>query len=388
SSSWRPGCATRSRSSSGSSAEWTRPAWSERRGRRNRLGALRGGPGVSEPEGVGYRRPRDKTSYKGLHGVDFETNSCHRSVSTDRPVRRPVRSAVTRGERAVTICGTPAHHGAEPPGLAPLRGPGATRSGRGRMSGYVARVRRGDLPGGGTEFERLMESAARRWASIDPLLPAPPRPRRSGDTLLTVSDEAGRPVAAGTMRYSWYQPGEVGRTWGMPDQHWLTPLVGGPEPGRALDSLLTSWREQLEALPTGTGSESSALLTWPARDVCGVVPLQRHGLQPFSVLAVRRRGRGVPPVLPPRDVVIRLADSGDLTEAVALLMEQHRFEEDFGGVFVQAETAEQTRGVLARALSRRPSWIWVAERRGRLVGLVWVSPPQRARWAAPLVSGA
>src|SRR5690606_15697044 len=265
---------------------------------------------------------------------------------------------------------------------------GATRSGSGRMSGYVARVRRGDLPGGGTEFERLMKSAARRWASIDPLLPAPPRPRRSGDTLLTVSDEAGRPVAAGTMRYSWYQPGEVGRTWGMPDQHWLTPLVGGPEPGRALDSLLTSWREQLEALPTGTGSESSALLTWPARDVCGVVPLQRHGLQPFSVLAVRRRGRGVPPVLPPRDVVIRLADSGDLTEAVALLMEQHRFEEDFGGVFVQAETAEQTRGVLARALSRRPSWIWVAERRGRLVGLVWVSPPQRARWAAPPVSGA
>ncbi|GAB3491832.1 GNAT family N-acetyltransferase [Nocardiopsis coralliicola] len=256
------------------------------------------------------------------------------------------------------------------------------------MSGYVARVRRGDLPGGGAEFDRLADSAARRWAALDPQLPAPPRPRRGSDTLLTVTDEADRPVAAGTMRYSWYQPGEAGRTWGMPDQHWLTPLVGGPEPGRALDSLLESWRAQLEALPTGTGSESSALVTWPARDVCGVVPLQQHGLQPYSVLAVRRRGRGVPPSLPPRDVAIRLADSEDLSDAVGLLMEQHRFEANFGGVFVQAETAEQTRGVLARALARRPSWIWVAERRGRLVGLVWVSPPQRARWAAPLVAGA
>ncbi|MDA2805556.1 GNAT family N-acetyltransferase [Nocardiopsis suaedae] len=254
------------------------------------------------------------------------------------------------------------------------------------MSGYVARVRRGDLPGRGTGYEALAESAALRWAAVDPLLPAPPRLRRAGDTLLTVSDEAGRTVAAGTMRYSWYQPGEVGRTWGMPDQHWLTPVIGGPDPEGALDSLLTSWKDQLEAQPGGTGAESSALLTWPSRDVCGIAPLQRHGLQPYSVLSVRPRGRGVPPSLPPRDVAFRMADRQDLTPAVGLLMEQHRFEERFGGVFVQQETAGQTRSVLSAALNRRPSWIWVAERRGRMVGLVWVTPPQRARWTGPLVS--
>lgn len=256
------------------------------------------------------------------------------------------------------------------------------------MSGYVARVRHDDPPDGTAEFDQLVGSVAQRWAAVDPLLPAPSHPRLNMNPLLTVSDEAGRPMATGTMRYSWYQPGEVGRTWGVPDQHWLTPLVGGADPEGALDSLLTSWRDQLEKLPGGTGAESAALLTWPARDVCGVRPLQRHGLQPYSVLAARERRRGVPPALPPRDVTIRLADMQDLTAVVSLVMEDHRYEEHFGGVFIQPETAEQTRRVVARALSRPPSWIWLAERRGRAVGLVWVSPPERARWVAPLVNAA
>ncbi|MFC3996610.1 GNAT family N-acetyltransferase [Nocardiopsis sediminis] len=256
------------------------------------------------------------------------------------------------------------------------------------MGGYVVRVRHDDLPGGPAEFELLVRSAAHRWRAVDPLLPTPSHPRPGAYPLLTVSDEVGRPVATGTMRYSWYQPGEVGRTWGVPDQHWLTPIVGGPEPGRALDSLLTSWRDQLGELPSGTGSESAAQLTWPARDIIGVLPLQRHGLLPHSVLAVRQQRRGVPPSLPPRDVTIRLADPEDLPHVVALLMEEHRFEEHFGGVFVQPETADQTRRVVARSLARSPSWIWLAERRGRTVGLIWVSPPERARWAAPLTSAA
>ncbi|HLU99054.1 MAG TPA: GNAT family N-acetyltransferase [Thermobifida alba] len=256
------------------------------------------------------------------------------------------------------------------------------------MSGYVARVRHDSPPNGPAEFDRLVESVARRWAAVDPLLPEPSHPRLNTHPLLTVSDEMGRPMAIGTMRYSWYQPGEAGRTWGVPDQHWITPLVGGSDPEGALDSLLTSWRDQLEELPSGTGSESAALLTWPARDVCGIRPLQRHGMQPATVMAVRRRRRGVPPALPPRDVTIRLADLQDLAAVVSLVMEEHRYEEHFGSVFIQPETAEQTRRVAARALSRNPSWIWLAERRGRPVGLVWVSPPHRARWVAPLVNAA
>ncbi|RCV51664.1 GNAT family N-acetyltransferase [Marinitenerispora sediminis] len=256
------------------------------------------------------------------------------------------------------------------------------------MSGYVARMRQDGPPGSSAEFDLLVGSAARRWAAVDPLLPEPSHPRLSGYPLLTVSDEHGRPAALGTMRYSWYQPGEAGRTWGVPDQHWLTPLVGGPDPEGALDSLLTSWRDQLEQLPSGTGSESAAQLTWPARDVCGVRPLQRHGMQPITVLAARRQRRGVPPSLPPRDVTMRLADIHDLAVVVGLIMEEHRYEESFGGVFVQPETPEQTRRVVARALSRPPSWVWLAERRGRPVGLLWVSPPERARWAAPLVNAA
>ena len=88
-------------------------------------------------------------------------------------------------------------------------------------------------------------------------------------------------------------------------------------------------------------------------------------MQPVTVMAVRERRRGVPPALPPRDVTIRLADLQDLTAVVSLVMEEHRYEEHFGSVFIQPETAEQTRKVAARALSRNPSWIWLAERRGR-----------------------
>ncbi|MFD6951243.1 acetyltransferase [Nocardiopsis sp. TSRI0078] len=254
------------------------------------------------------------------------------------------------------------------------------------MSGYVARVRHDESPGGDVGLDPLVRSAAQRWAAADPLLPEPVNFAPNSYPLLTVSDEDGRAVAAGTMHYTWYQPGEVGRIWGVPDQHWLTPIVGGPDPGRALDSLLTSWRDQLEDLPTGTGSESAALVSWPARDVCGIIPLQRHGLQPYTVLAARQRRRGVPPSLPPRDVTLRLADRSDLTQVVGLLMEEHRYEQHFGGVFLQSDTAEQTRKVAARALNRSRSWIWLAERRGRAVGLLWVSPPERSRWAKSLVN--
>src|SRR5690625_1901749 len=253
------------------------------------------------------------------------------------------------------------------------------------MSGYVARVRHEGTPGGDIGLDPLVRSAAQRWSEADPLLPEPVSFAPDSYPLLTVSDEDKRTVAAGSMHYTWYQPGEVGRIWGVPDQHWLTPIVGGPDPGRALDSLLTSWRDQLEDLPTGTGSESAALVSWPARDVCGIIPLQRHGLQPYTVLAARPRRRGVPPSIPPHDVTIRLADSSDLAQVVALLMEEHRYEQNFGGVFLQPDTAEQTRKVAGRALSRSRSWIWLAERRGRAVGLIWVSPPERSRWAKSLV---
>jgi GNAT superfamily N-acetyltransferase len=252
------------------------------------------------------------------------------------------------------------------------------------MGGFVTRVDHADTPRGHGGFASLVRSVERRWSALDPMLPAPVNLSMSTNPLLTVSDSHDVAVAAGTMRYSWYQPGETGRTWGVPDQHWLAPLVGGPDPEGAFDQLLTVWRDQLENAPGGTGEESAALLTWPARDICGVRPLRRHGMQPQTALAVRGLGRGVPPALPPRDITLRLADSQDIGAVVGLVMEEHRYEEHFGGVFIQQETAEHTRVVVARALAERPSWIWLAEQRGRPVGLVWVLPPHRARWIAPL----
>lgn len=256
------------------------------------------------------------------------------------------------------------------------------------MGGFVTRVDHEDGPGTTARFDPLMRSVARRWAATDAFLAPPFNPAASTNPLLTVSDSADHPVAAGTMRYSWFQPGEAGRTWGVPDQNWLTPLVGGPDPEVAFDELLTLWRDQLETAPTGVGAESAALLAWPARDITGVRPLRRHGLQPQSVLAVRGRGRGVPPSLPPRDVTVRLADLDDVAAVVSLVMEEHRYEEHFGGVFIQPETAEQTRRVVTRALGERPSWVWIAEQRGRPTGLLWVLPPHRARWISPLVNAA
>ena len=244
-----------------------------------------------------------------------------------------------------------------------------------------ARVQHDNPPNGTAEFDRLVASVAKRWAAVDPLLPEPSHPKLNTNPLLTVSDELGRPMAIGAMRYSWYQPGEAGRTWGVPDQHWITPLVGGSDPEGALDSLLTSWRDQLERLPTGTGSESAALLTWPARDVCGIRPLQRHGMQPVTVMAVRERRRGVPPALPPRDVTIRLADLQDLTAVVSLVMEEHRYEEHFGSI-----RRRPPRWRAARAEPQPPDrlmngvagFVWVSHRTGH-----GGSPPSSTRHPPP-----
>ena len=87
------------------------------------------------------------------------------------------------------------------------------------MSGYVARVRHDESPGGDVGLEPLVRSAAQRWAACDPLLPEPVGFDLDSYPLLTVSDEDGHTVAAGSMHYTWYQPGEDRKSTRLNSSH-------------------------------------------------------------------------------------------------------------------------------------------------------------------------
>ncbi|PRX98639.1 GNAT family N-acetyltransferase [Allonocardiopsis opalescens] len=234
--------------------------------------------------------------------------------------------------------------------------------------------------------DRLVEEVGRRWRERDRLLPAPGRPRPEDEHVIYVRDTGGTVRATGTMQRSVLEPGDSGLTWGVRDQHWLTPLVGGADPAATLDTLLSMWREQLYMVPERGDPETAAAVTWPSRDVTGISALRRHGLQPYGVVAARLPGRGEVPAAPPPGVRVRAAGVDDLPVLVELLMEEHHYEQHFGGVLVRPQTERQTHRVLEQSLSYQPAWVWLAERDDRAVGLIWASPPERARWAAPLAA--
>jgi GNAT superfamily N-acetyltransferase len=59
-----------------------------------------------------------------------------------------------------------------------------------------------------------------------------------------------------------------------------------------------------------------------------------------------------------------------------------RFDAHFGAAILRPATEALVRDATRKALARRQAWVWVAERRGRLVGLVHVLPPDESAWIA------
>jgi hypothetical protein len=102
-------------------------------------------------------------------------------------------------------------------------------------------------------------------------------------------------------------------------------------------------------VPGAGADDTTAVITWPSLDVEGVAALQRHGLRPLAVVAVRvaTRGRG-----------------GTLGKAWAWLAERLHGEIDPVGIAATLLRYEQLNPYAAAFWSRqryRPLWTtWAA----------------------------
>ncbi len=231
----------------------------------------------------------------------------------------------------------------------------------------------------------VSEQAATRLAAIDPLLPGPPVPPGCGADL-AVTRPDGSTAALGICEHWAGEPGSLELTWGAVRRFQLTPQVPGPDTAGALDELLARWRDHLATVPEAAEEDTAAVITWPARDIDGPRPLLRHGLAPRAVIAARTAGRRAAIAVPVESGVrIRQAGPADLDEVVRLGLETIRYDAHFGTVIERPGTPAALRHEAAAVLAAPDPWVWLAERAGTSIGLLYAERPELAGWIAPLV---
>jgi len=229
------------------------------------------------------------------------------------------------------------------------------------------------------------ERAATRLAAIDPLLPAPAAPAGCGAEL-AVTRPDGSTAALGTCEHWAGEPGSLDLTWGAVRRFQLTPQVSGPDAAGALDELLARWRDHLATVPEAAEEDTATVITWPTRDIDGPGPLLRHGLAPRAVIAARTAGRRGATAVPVEPAVrIRQAVPADLDAVVQLGLETIRFDAHFGTVIERPGTPVALRHEAGAVLAAPDPWVWLAERAGTPIGLLYAERPEFAGWIAPMV---
>lgn len=235
----------------------------------------------------------------------------------------------------------------------------------------------------------LTDRVACRWREIDPLLPAPGFTAPSCGWELVVRGKDGRAAAAGRCEHWAAAAGSLDLSWGTERRFQLTAQVAGPDVAHDLDQLLSGWRAHLAHVPGAGERDTSAVVTWPSRDIGGVAALLRHGLLPLEVIAVRTApGESGSLGASARDdgLLIRRAGPDDIDVVVRLGLEVIKFDSHFGTVNERPGTAAALRAEAAVSLLAGPdAWAWIAERHGDAVGMVAAQRPAAASWIAPMV---
>jgi GNAT superfamily N-acetyltransferase len=242
----------------------------------------------------------------------------------------------------------------------------------------------------------LLTQATRRWQAADPLLPWPTLPAGCGPVLIG-EGPGGRLAAAGTCEHWAGEPGSLELAWGAARRFRLTACVagaGGPDVTDGLDRLLARWRDHLAGVPGAGDPDTAAVVTWPSRDIGGIAALRRRGLAPSEVIAARLAGRHVPDASAsqPADVLsldrvrIRRAEPADLDVVTRLGLQVVRYDAHFTSVTERLGTEAALEYEAAGWLASASPWTWLAERRGRPVGLLSAERPPAAAWIAPLAA--
>ena len=235
----------------------------------------------------------------------------------------------------------------------------------------------------------LSARAAARWRAIDPLLPDPDPAgeQAAGCGVEFVVGSGGNLAAFGTCHHSEPGAGEIDLSRGMARRFELVPRVLGPHAGTALDRLVTLWRDHLATVAGNDDNDTAAIVTWPSRDIAGAAALQRHGLQPLAVVAIRPAARAAGGRLHrgkhANGVLVRRAGPPDAATVAAFGAEVAQFGAHFSGTPLRPGTAAALHQEAIRLLAPA-AWTWLAERRGRPVGVIATQRPDHAAWIAPL----
>jgi GNAT superfamily N-acetyltransferase len=232
--------------------------------------------------------------------------------------------------------------------------------------------------------ELVIAQVAQRWQALDPLLPVPSVPAAADGERFT----AGPPDAPTAVAACGHWQGALGSLelcWGTARRFDITARVAGPDVTGALDQLLSAWRGHLAAEPGLDDEDTSAVLSWPSRDVEGVAALLHHGLQPLAVVAVRPGPeRSGPAAELPAGLRIRRAGLADLDAVVRLEHEVVRYDANFVAVIDRPWTADALRADATTALAAAEPWVWLAERDGQAIGVLHAQRPADAGWIARL----
>jgi GNAT superfamily N-acetyltransferase len=230
------------------------------------------------------------------------------------------------------------------------------------------------------------DAVGERWRRLDPLLPGATQVAAGcGETFRTPGGDG-----FAVCRHLVTSAGSLDQTWSAATTYLLAPRLAVPDVSGGLDQLLAQWREHVSVMPEAAAQDTAVQLRWPTRDTTGVRALLRHGLAPMTVIAARPAKRASGPAAAGNAVGLNLrrAGPGDLELAVRFQLDVIRYDEQFGVGQVRPATEALVSESLLTELSRRPSWIWLAERErtGEPVGLLILQPPEQAGWIAALVS--
>jgi GNAT superfamily N-acetyltransferase len=235
---------------------------------------------------------------------------------------------------------------------------------------------------------RFSAQAGQRWLADDPLLPAPAAGRGCGAEL-AVRGPGGAPAVAATCEHWRGAPGSLELAFGAAARFQLTVQAAAPEVGpEALDRLLSAWRDHLAGVPGTAAADTAAVIAWPSRAISRPETLLRRGFAPLTVLAARPARRPASPAPVTKTdpgIQVRQAYLADLGTVTRLGLEVIQFDAHFGTLVERPDTAGALGRDAAAALAAPDPWIWLAERGGMPVGLLYARPPEQARWLAPMV---
>lgn len=165
-------------------------------------------------------------------------------------------------------------------------------------------------------------------------------------------------------------------SWGALRTHTLTW-----HPDADLDAQLRDWPL------TGAGDhDTAALVTVPSRAVAAAEVLVRHGFAPLLVTAARRAGLGGPEGA--SEVRIRRVEAADVDVAVSVNVETVRYDSWFGMVNERPSTAARLREHIEARLAWDEPGLWLAERDGRVLGVLYYDTPPYSDWIAARTSAA